>query len=90
MSLHIRAHRPSRSESELSRDGVKDKSVIEYSMEALQEKYQMRPAEGTSRAVVESFGSGPRALSPYKASLEGKRYDSTGQSLSGRISDSAR
>ncbi|KIO24771.1 hypothetical protein M407DRAFT_15356 [Tulasnella calospora MUT 4182] len=58
---------------ELSRDGVKDKSVIAYFMEAAQEKFQMTPDEGTARAVVGAFGLGPRALSSIQSLSGGQK-----------------
>ncbi|KAG8926596.1 hypothetical protein FRC00_002750 [Tulasnella sp. 408] len=42
-------------------------------MEAAQEKYQMTPDEGTARAVIGSFGLGPRALSPIQSLSGGQK-----------------
>ncbi|KAG9050986.1 hypothetical protein FS837_000651 [Tulasnella sp. UAMH 9824] len=58
---------------ELSRDNVKDKSVIAYFMETAQEKYQMTPDEGTARAVVGSFGLGHRALNSIQSLSGGQK-----------------
>ncbi|KAG8906283.1 hypothetical protein FRC01_008071, partial [Tulasnella sp. 417] len=58
---------------ELSRDSVRDKSVIAYFMEAAQEKYQMTPDEGTARAVVGTFGLGHRALNTIQSLSGGQK-----------------
>ncbi|KAG8947157.1 hypothetical protein FRC04_011010 [Tulasnella sp. 424] len=50
------------SAKELSRDDVRDKSVVAYFMETAKEKYQMAPDEGTARAVVGTFGLAHYAL----------------------------